>query len=88
MAKGTFTVTLDDRTQLGYLELNSNNFSARRVLLVESPNAKRILSIILLLPEPFGPEIVVKPFNIGISTLLANDLKLSTSSCFMYINHL
>ena len=59
-----------------------------KVLDVDRPSANKILSIILLLPEPFGPDIVVNPFNIGISTLFANDLKLSTSSCFMYIKSL
>ena len=39
----------------------------------------------LLFPEPFGPETVVNPFSKGISDLFANDLKLSISSCFIYI---
>ena len=71
-----------------YVDIKWKSFSARKVLLVESPRAKSILSIILLFPEPFGPEIVVNPFNRGISVLLANDLKLSISSCFMYIKSL
>ena len=41
--------------------------------------------MMLLLPEPFGPDTVVNPFKNGISDLLANDLKLSISSCFIYI---
>jgi hypothetical protein len=40
----------------------------------------------LLFPEPFGPEIAVKPGNSGIVTLFANDLKLSISISLMYIN--
>ena len=65
-----------------------NNKSGNSVCVVkeaDNPKANKMLSIILLFPEPLGPEIVVKPLSIGISTLLANDLKLSTSSCFIYI---
>ena len=42
-------------------------------------------SIILLLPEPFGPDMVVNPFKKGMLTSFAKDLKLSTSSCFIYM---
>ena len=45
-----------------------------------------MLSMILLFPDPFGPDIVVNPFKNGIVISLAKDLKLSTSSSFMYIN--
>ncbi len=35
--------------------------------------------MMLDLPEPFGPEIVVKPSNRGIVVALPKDLKLSSS---------
>lgn len=35
------------------------------------------------LPEPFGPEIVVKPSSSGIVVALPNDLKLSNSISFI-----
>jgi hypothetical protein len=31
------------------------------------------------LPEPFGPEMVVKPSNSGTNVCFPNDLKLSSS---------
>jgi hypothetical protein len=36
----------------------------------DSPEANRILSIILLLPEPLGPDIRVNPSKKGILTYL------------------
>ena len=63
-----------------------DKFYARSSLALARPSAKRTLSIMLLFPDPFGPETVVNPLSKGISDLLANDLKLSISSCFMYIN--
>ena len=37
--------------------------------------------MILLFPEPFGPEITVNPGKNGIFVFLPKDLKLSISSC-------
>ena len=68
-----------------YVEIKCERFSARSSLAFASPRANKTLSMILLLPEPFGPDTVVNPFKKGISDLLANDLKLSISSCFIYI---
>ena len=65
--------------------MKSDKFSIRKAEPVLSPSANMTLSMILLFPDPFGPETVVNPFNKGISDLLANDLKLSISNCFMYI---
>jgi len=41
--------------------IKSVSFSARSVREPESARTKRIASIILLLPEPFGPEMTEKP---------------------------
>ena len=71
---------------LVYVEMKCERFSALSSLAFARPSANSILSIILLFPEPLGPEIVVNPSKSGISDLLANDLKLSISSCFMYIS--
>ena len=49
----------------------------------DKPRANNKLSIILDLPEPFGPEIVVKPSNRGIVVAFPNDLKLSNSISFI-----
>ena len=67
------------------VEISWEIFSALKVLEVDKPSANKILSIMLLLPEPFGPEIVVKPFKNGIVILFAKDLKLSISTSLMYI---
>ena len=69
-----------------WVDIKSDNCSVRRFLALARPSANKILSIILLLPQPLGPDIVVNPFKKGIVISLANDLKLSTSSSFIYIN--
>lgn len=51
---------------------------------MESARTKRILSIILLFPDPFGPDITVNPSKNGIFVFLKNDLKLSISSSLIY----
>ena len=47
---------------------------------VERASTKRIESMMLLFPEPFGPDITVKPSKKGIFVFLEKDLKLSISS--------
>lgn len=59
--------------------MRSVSRSALREREVERARTKRILSIILLFPEPFGPEITVKPGKKGIFVFLPKDLKLSVS---------
>ena len=59
--------------------------SERNVRAVVRPKANRILSIILLLPEPLGPDTAVNPFSKGMVILFAKDLKLSISISLMYI---
>jgi hypothetical protein len=44
---------------------------------VDRPRQNRTLSMMLLFPEPFGPEMVVKPSSNGITVFSAKDLKLS-----------
>ena len=41
---------------------------------------RRIESMILLLPDPFGPDITVNPSKNGIFVFFEKDLKLSISS--------
>jgi hypothetical protein len=48
---------------------------ARKMLGLPSPSAKRIASVTLLFPEPFGPTIAVIPPLNGIRTGRANVLK-------------
>ena len=67
--------------------MKSARRSARNVRELDKPKQNKTLSMMLLLPEPFGPEIVVNPFSKGISIFVANDLKLSMSICFMYISY-
>ena len=68
------------------MEISWDIFSARKVREVDKPSANSTLSMMLLFPEPFGPEIVVKPFKNGMVSLFAKDLKLSISTSLMYIN--
>jgi hypothetical protein len=63
--------------------MKMERFSALRVWDVESPRQKRMASIILDLPEPFGPLMVVKPLLNGIFVLLEKDLKFQSSMSFM-----
>ena len=81
-AKVTFTIASLRRV---WVEINCEIFSARNVREVDRPSANSTLSIMLLLPEPFGPDIVVKPFKNGMVILFAKDLKLSISTSLMYI---
>ena len=67
------------------MEIKSDNCSVRKFLALASPRANKILSIILLYPEPFGPEIVVNPSKKGMLTFWAKDLKLSISISLMRI---
>ncbi len=63
--------------------MKSVSFSARSEWDDESPSTKRIASMMFDLPEPFGPETTVKPWEKGIRVFRANDLKLSISSSLM-----
>jgi hypothetical protein len=54
------------------------------VRLDESPKQNRMLSIILLFPEPLGPDTVVNPGRKGMLVVPVKDLKLWTSSCSIY----
>jgi hypothetical protein len=47
---------------------------------LDSASTKRIESMILLFPDPLGPEITVKPSKKGIFVFFEKDLKLSISS--------
>ena len=55
---------------------------------MDSPREKSIQSIMLLLPEPFGPEIVVNPSKKGIVVFDLKDLKLSISISLILICYL
>ena len=69
-------VTSQDLRWLWWL-MRSVSFYARMVREVDKPRQNKMLSIMLLLPEPLGPEMVVKPFSKGITVLPEKDLKLS-----------
>jgi hypothetical protein len=60
--------------------IKSVSFSARRLRELESARTKRMESIMLLLPDPLGPDITVNPSKKGIFVFLEKDLKLSISS--------
>jgi hypothetical protein len=66
------------------LFIKSVTRSALIVLFVDKPKANNKLSIILDLPEPFGPDTVVKPGNKGIKAFSPKDLKLSSSIDSIY----
>src|SRR5580658_653131 len=57
----------------------SGSRSARIERVDDNPSANKRLSTIFDFPEPFGPEIVVKPSRSGTSVCFPNDLKLSSS---------
>src|SRR3989344_5126321 len=51
------------------------SFSARRLRADVVPKTNRSASMTLLFPEPFGPQITLKPDGNGIVTRFAKDLK-------------
>ena len=48
---------------------------------VDKPKQNNIASIMLLLPDPLGPDTVVNPGSKGMTDLPEKDLKLSISIC-------
>ena len=60
--------------------MRSVSFSARRLRELERASTKRMESMILLLPEPFGPDMTLNPSKKGIFVFFEKDLKLSISS--------
>ena len=64
--------------------IRSVSFSARRPRELERARAKSRLSMILLFPDPFGPDMTVKPSKNGIEVFFAKDLKLSISIPVIY----
>ena len=55
--------------------MRSVSFSARSPRAPERARTKRMLSMMLLFPEPFGPDMTVNPSKKGIFVFLAKDLK-------------
>jgi hypothetical protein len=64
--------------------MRSVSFSARRLLDPARARTKRRLSIILLFPEPFGPEMTANPSKNGIFVIPQKDLKLLISIWVRY----
>src|SRR5579885_828772 len=71
------------RTLASFLPLRllrrSGRRSARIDLVEDNPRQNNKLSMMFDLPEPFGPEMVVKPSSSGITVDRPKDLKLSSS---------
>ncbi len=65
--------------------MTSGILPPRRFLALDSPKAQRKLSVILLLPEPFGPTTAVTPLSNSILVLSAKDLNPSNSISFKNI---
>ena len=67
--------------------INARKFGARMTVGLFSPSANVIASSMLLFPEPFGPEIDIKPGSKSTIVFLnPNDLKPKISTFFMCTN--
>ena len=62
--------------------IRSVSFPARTALELLGPRTKRMASVMLDLPEPFGPVTAVYPSMSGTAILPPNDLKFSISTAF------
>jgi len=74
------------RWPLPPLKRRSENRSARMSFALILPSTKQSPSTTLLLPEPFGPTMAVKPFERGMLTFeFPNDLKPRSSILLTYV---